>query len=448
MKFQKRQQGAVALVIALVLVFGMAVMAFFANRGMIFEQKTSANQYRATRAFEVAEAGIEWALAQLNDDRYLANAPSCAPGSGTPKRSFRERYLQPSTTLPVTFSPLTTTRAGCSIAADGSLTCSCPTGTNAPTLGSSTDPRFTVLFSSGGDATTVEIISYGCTNAGAACDPVSTDTPDASAVVRVLAKVRPKFPNAPGAGVVAGAAATTGGSLNVINLDVESNGITINSGTPVVLGAGTSVVTLPGTPPRASILDNDPSLSALTNADVNGDLYFQSFFGETQAQYQANPQTWVITGDGQCGSRAPRCRTCGNSGACGDAAVALLNEGVTQFWIERDVQFNNGRLPTVGTIGEAQRPIIMAGTGEVEFNGNIVAYGMFYVGGANALATWEYNGSGNAQIFGTFIARGNFKRGNGNLDLIYSPSVYRNGEGTGVLVRVPGSWRDARDAFL
>jgi Tfp pilus assembly protein PilX len=59
MKPASAQQGAATLVISLVLLFGMTVAAFFANRGLIFEQKTSANQYRSTRAFEMAEAGLE-----------------------------------------------------------------------------------------------------------------------------------------------------------------------------------------------------------------------------------------------------------------------------------------------------------------------------------------------------------------------------------------------------
>ena len=68
------QRGAVALVVALVLLFGMTLIAFFANRTMIFEQRTSANQYRYTKAFEVADAGIEWAIARLNDGVEMARA--------------------------------------------------------------------------------------------------------------------------------------------------------------------------------------------------------------------------------------------------------------------------------------------------------------------------------------------------------------------------------------
>ena len=71
----RHQRGATTLVVALVLLFGMTLVTFYANRGQIFEQRTSANQYRSTRAFEMAEAGLEWAAARLTVQRvvYTAN---------------------------------------------------------------------------------------------------------------------------------------------------------------------------------------------------------------------------------------------------------------------------------------------------------------------------------------------------------------------------------------
>jgi hypothetical protein len=444
MKFHRYQRGSSALIIALVLIFGMSLMAFFANRGLIFEQKTSANQYRATRAFEMAEAGLEWAVARMNDDIFIAASPSCATGTGT--QSFRDRYLAPSATG-LTINTANPPRPGCSVAADGTTTCSCPASGTDPGLGGAGDPRFTVRFNPdpGGDPFTVEIVSFGCTNQGALCDPGSTAVPDGTAVVRSLFRVRPRFPNSPGAGLIAGSMAVSGGNLKVVNLDVKSNGITINSGTTVDQGNATSVVTLPGTPPRASVLDNDPSLNALTNADANGDLFFQSFFGETQAQYQANPQTWLIT-SGSCGTRA-RCTSCTTAASCGSAVSAAYNAGASQFWADTSASFNNSNMPTVGTLGTSTRPIVYAGSGGVELRANITAYGMFYVATGTATENWDYDGSGTAKVFGAFVSRGNFDKGSGTLDLIYDANIFGLGQATGLLVRVPGSWRDTLETY-
>jgi hypothetical protein len=414
-------------------------------------------------------------MARLNDDRFINSACVTSGTSTDPvTNSFRERYLAPTVGSSGASFVITAAdrHASCSlkpnvdfndekIKFEDATTCSCPTAGTNPTLAveSADAPRFAVRFNPHripspsnpsvlipGDPLTVEVVAYGCTNRGAQCDPGSTETPDGTAVVRALLKVRPKFPNAPGAGLVAGAAATTGGNLRVINLDLASNGITINSGTAVDLGGGTSAITLPGTPPRASVLDSDPSLNALTNADANGDLYFQSFFGETMDQYKKNPQTWLLTKDDCAGNE--RCTRCTSATACGGAMKTLLSQGLTQFWSEMPIAMGTSDVPNPpGTIGSPTRPITFAGTKEIEFTGNLTAYGMFFVAANDALSTWEYEGSGTAQIFGSFVSRGNFKRGSGSVDLIYSPNIFRNGETTGLLVRVSGSWRDKETPY-
>lgn len=437
MKMHSRQRGAAALAVSMFLLFGMTLVAFFANRAQIFEQRTSANQYRSTRAFEMAEAGLEWATARLNEDIVIGNSPSCTSGAGT--QTFRDRFLAPVTGSNPSFTPDTVARVGCSFDDSGTPTCSCPTGATAPTYGAATEPRFTVQFNSvAGDPLAVEIISYGCTNAAGACNAASSS--DAKAVVSTMLKVRPKYPNAPGAGLVTGSAAVTGGNLNVINLDLASNGVTINSGTTVELGTGTSVTTLAGTPPRASVLDNDASLNSLTTADSDGNLFFQSMFGESIAAYKANPQTWLIT-SGSCGTRT-RCTSCGSASSCGSAVSAAYNLKATQFWLDTDASFTNANLPTVGTLGTASLPVSIAGSGNVELRSNMTAYGLIYAATATATDNWDYSGSGSAKIFGSLVSRGDFNKGSGTLDVIYDPNIFGAGKITGLLIRVPGSWRD------
>jgi Tfp pilus assembly protein PilX len=47
--------------VVLLLLLGLGILGLYANRGLVFEQRTAANQARSTQAFEVAEAGLEWA---------------------------------------------------------------------------------------------------------------------------------------------------------------------------------------------------------------------------------------------------------------------------------------------------------------------------------------------------------------------------------------------------
>ena len=60
-----RQHGVAALAVTMLLFFVMVLGSRFVNRNLVFEQRASANQYRSTQAFEAAEAGLEWTLAQL-----------------------------------------------------------------------------------------------------------------------------------------------------------------------------------------------------------------------------------------------------------------------------------------------------------------------------------------------------------------------------------------------
>jgi Tfp pilus assembly protein PilX len=436
-----RQHGAAALVVTLLMLFGITLVAFFANRSMIFEQRTSANQYRSTRAFEAAEAGLEWAIARLNDDKKMVAAPSCST-TGVLAQSFGERYL---TLNAGGFTALGTTgvRSGCSISATtGATTCSCPGTTADLALGAASDARFSVeLVKVAGDDFAVRIYSYGCTNQGTFCEPsVAATTPDAVAVVSAIYKMKPAFPNAPGAGLVTGSSAVTSGSLNVHNTDVLSNGITINSGSTVELGGGTSVTTLAGSPPRASVLDNDTSLAELTAADGTGDIFFASFFGETMAEYKNNPKTFLIT-SGACTGN-DRCTQCTTAASCGAAVSSAIDKGYGKFWTDTDASWTSANLPTVGTLGEAGKPIMVASTASLEIKGSITAYGMLYAATAGA-ETWDYEGSGTAKVFGAFVSRGSFlKGGSGNLDLIYDANVFKPANIRGLMVRVPGSWRD------
>ena len=54
------QRGAATLAITLMLAFVVLLSVAFANRSMLFEAKTSANQYHAAQAYEAAEAGLDW----------------------------------------------------------------------------------------------------------------------------------------------------------------------------------------------------------------------------------------------------------------------------------------------------------------------------------------------------------------------------------------------------
>jgi hypothetical protein len=407
---------------------------------LIFEQRTSVNQFRATSAFELAEAGAEWAVGKLNEQMPLNTATSsCATGGAAGAQTFRQRYANPSSPTPAQTNPFfnvpTDGRyAECrfdptAVGTNGGWTCRCPAVAGAIALGSPEQGRFGVRFNPVvGDRSTVEVIARGCTT-GASCDPndpaAAPADRDATALVRLLVKLRPSISGGPTAALTSGSATTTAGSLNVINQHAPSNGITIHSGTSVETGGGNKLYTLPGTPVAASVLDNDPSLYNLTTADENA--FFARFFGETLTSYQQPGHSITLSGNADANATAIM------------AAVATGERGL-RFFVDGPLRFSGGQ--NAATIGTADNPVIVVVRGDLEIGGGRVAHGIFYSATSTATAD-EDPGAGGAVIYGAYIVRGAFrKQGNGNFSIVYTPTLWGSGEPSGQLVKVPGSWRD------
>ena len=68
---RRGQRGVAALVVTLLLCLTMVLAVAFAQRDIAAEERRSANDYRSAQAFEAAEAGLEWALARVDDPTRL-----------------------------------------------------------------------------------------------------------------------------------------------------------------------------------------------------------------------------------------------------------------------------------------------------------------------------------------------------------------------------------------
>jgi len=409
------KQKGVALVTALTILVGMTLIAFFANRSLIFEQKTSANQTRSTRAMEAAEAGLEWALANLNYQKKSDTAcAALASPTGTDKK-FRDRYLDPDGNglYSETFSPIT---PGC-LSNGTSWTCSCP-ATGNPSFASCTAtsgcPTFTVSFAQvSGQPTMVEITSMGCTSPDQPCVPGSASTADSTATVRQIFKIQPGLATPPAAPLSAKGNVDFGSNaITVTNTDPGTNGITINAGGTITGANDSTVKTLPGTPNGASLVGSDPSLSSLTD-----DQMFQTFFGQSKSDFKAASSTTQFT----C------------SAGCTAGFESLVNSGANVIWVDGDLDITSN-----ATIGTADKPVIIVVDGNAHLNGNLVIYGVVY----STNITWDNTGGGGAKIIGAAISEGNFTT-TGTPDPTYSADVMNKLKTTtGQFAKVLGSWRD------
>lgn len=426
----RRQFGAGALAVMMLLLFGSSIVVFYLNRGLIFEQKTSANQARSTTAFEVAEAGIEWATGMLNSPNEITTA--CALTASTTS-SFRSQYIQVGGASVVT--PATTTYPGCKMNGT-TLTCNCPavpgSGEAVAALGTAVQPSFTIAFESVGDPQAVRVTATGCTAQAGTCKPTTTSaattgSSDAWAQVSVILKLRPLLRAAPSAALTCGTSCGVGGSYNIINKDVASNGYLVNAGTTITSGMGTTYETVPGQPIQNAVVADDSSLASLSSSDptCSSSAMFRTYFGTTMAEYASSPQVITIP-------------NCTNPSTCGTLVGDALNAGWKNFYFPDGLSLNNSApFSNMGSSG-AGNGVNIVSPADISINGNITIWGLLFSNSANV----NDLGTGTADINGAMITCAAYNN-NGNGTLQYDANALGGtGLRPGQMVRVPGSWRD------
>jgi hypothetical protein len=447
-----RQRGVGTLAVSMLLLFASSIVVFYLNRGLIFEQKTAANQTRSTSAFEAAEAGIEWATGMLNGGvdidtncNFLSTALS----------TFRKKYLLTDATS-TAFIPSTNVFPGCKMNGTA-LTCSCPNpgaGEQVASLGTAVLPSFTVAFSrvplldpatgavvldAGGatvfDRTAIRVVSTGCTAQAGACKPdttaaggsaATTGASDASARVEVVLKLSPTLRAAPSSALTCGTFCNVGGSYDIKNTEVSSNGYLVNAGTTISASPGTGYETIPGQPIQNALIANDESLSALSSTDTtcSASKMFQAYFGTTLEAYAASTGVKTIS--------------CSSAEDCGAKIHTAYLDGWRDFYFPDGISLNNSAPFTVLGENKAGEGVKIVSPKGFHFNGNITINGLMFSNSA------DFNdvGTGTADINGAIITCGGYKN-NGNGFLNYSSAaIGGEARAPGAMVRVPGSWRD------
>jgi len=438
-----RQRGAASLVVVMVLFFLVTLAAAYTSRNLLFEQRTSANNFRSTLAFETAEAGAEWALARLNEGRMNDD---CTPITGVgglsspPQPSFRERYLSidPTTGLITLPAPFDTRIAGCVFNGTG-WTCDCPaTGNPNPTVTySGTGPfaAFWVRFQAVTSPTkpfAVRMQVNACTRVADDCLNFSREAQsgDGLATVWSMVALRSGLSAPPAAALtVRGTIGHNSGNITATNTDSASGGFTVHSGQAVPTGSWLTLATIPGTPHQLSAVSNDPmlalpdlTLTPAQPANQGTNRMFNSVFGMWPTTYAAQPAFVSVDCSGGCDAGS-------------DVVPKIqLNPG-------RVINLTGGGTLRIDTdVGTATDPVLIVTDGSVEFSsGSHNFFGVIY----SRVANWRLQGDGT--VHGALIAERDFEARNDSQNLIYDPAVraavrYRIGS----FAKVPGGWRDVR----
>jgi hypothetical protein len=437
-----RQRGAAALIVVMVLFFIISMVAAYTSRNLIFEQRTSANQYRSSQAFEAADAGIEWGLAQLNAGRMGDSCTASVDDASATDLSFRARYLTINGTSG-NVTPRTPTGAGsvqpsCVLDASSPVpanwrwACRCPQS-NASTaaLGAPTTagpaPAFLLSMSSGARPDLIQLVSASCTRLDPSCLGIDSAgaSGDGVAQVSVMVALRSALNRLPAAALtVAGTLTPAGGSavLSLTNTDVASNGSTLDlgSGSPPI---GVQLTGLPGTPPSATLFSNDAALSpaAVTGFSMS-DRQFATFFGITPTTYFQQPA--LVTIDCSAGCTAAQVN------------LALLRNPGQAIRLS-----GTGLLTLDAAVGTAALPALLIAEGDVRISDGITFTGLLY----GRKSSWNWTVDHVANVQGAVIAEGSLTLSGATsiTTITYNAGVLNTLRlSYGSFVRVPGSWKD------
>ena len=468
------QRGAASLVVVMLLFLALSLTAAYTSRNLIFEQKTSANQSRSTAAFEAAEAGIEWTLAQLNGGAMDSRCTDTAPAT-----SFQERYLTFSAAGLVSQTP----RAGNSpspriwptcVFNGASWDCTCPSDTaadpaapvgagpfpafrvwpSAPEPTTAATPPANAASSPWGSVTPARpgfafINSVGCTRLPSAGEPCLDFMPrgemgEGMAFQRATLALRSGLAVSPAAAVTARLDVTPAGTpaptLRVVNTDLRSGGFTVNTGAAIDRSRVT-LQTVPGTPADQSLVEADPRLASLSLVAAPsappgpasltaGERMFVSVFGMKRATYRNQPGLRV------CAS------------PCTAARVnALLEKNPDRvIWVEGNMTVD----ADIGVPGTT--PVLMVVNGNtLSLDPDRLVYGFVYLTGDGAAVADTSTiaiAGGSAQIQGALVAEGRLVTTgvSGQLTVSHDAAALDRLRLTyGSWVRLGATWRDFKE---
>lgn len=443
-----RQRGAATLIVVMILFFVMSLAAAYTNRSLIFEQRTSANQYRSTQSLEVADAGMEWAISQLNYSRIDA---ACAKSAVATDTSFRRRYLNINAATG-NITPVANLAGGDLTAlcvwTNTAWNCDCPT-TGLPAVVAPTTPgpkpAFRVRFRavslpavtpSQPSAIWVDVV--GCTRLGlGASDPCLSFTGlgalnEGRTVVTSMVSLAGNAAGLPLAAVTARGAINLGTSaLTAYNTVSGGSGIALQSG-GAIAGAAMVLRGAPGTPAAASTIDFDPALGSAVGQGLAAATPYTTEDRMFTAVFKGRPTAF----QNQQGVVELTCPLSGCTAATVRAAVAF-NPG-RPLWLTGALIVDSA-----GDIGSAAEPVLMVVNGDLQHTASGAAiYGLVYVRMAGAAVNWNVSGSG--QISGAVVTDGGVRSTVASgPTVVYDPNVLNLVRfNVGSFVRVPGSWRD------
>jgi hypothetical protein len=402
----RSQRGVGTLGVTLLLMSFLSLALLYAHRGLLFEQRSAANQQRAAVAFETTQAGLEWATAMLNDPRTLDDHCELLPG-GT---SFRDRYLgfEAGSAAPTLLPEPACRRDGAAWA------CRCMTAAGAPSPEAGDGPRFKVGFTAlAAVPAAVHVAAQGCSGPGQPCDDAAALPSDATAAASVVLKHKPGLLSPPTAAITAGGSVQLGGTMSLVNRDARRGGRLVTAGGLVTVGGDASLEGPAGTPVETLLASNEPTLAGRTSDEM-----FAALFGATVEGHSQWPTVRRISG----ASARER----------GAALLAAAEQGYGAFHVDGDLSFD------VSIIGTPERPVLIVSSHGIACLAACRVHGLL----VGDLDTRPASDLQQVTVHGAVVTRGHHVQA-GDGGVVYDGDILeRLSSRTGAWVRMIGGWKD------
>lgn len=422
-----RQQGLSTLVMVMVLFFIMALVAAYANRNLIVEQRI-AQTYRAlSDAHEAHHQAVHRLISLLNSGRIDAR---CRPDPQGPS-TLRQRLLvvdneghigSPAAALNPAQPAQSPFTMLCDRRRPGPWECQCPPDlrplpqADDGEARESTVMRIRPLGSAGGaDSQGLGLVGLSvraCAAPSGAC--LASDPADAAVVERVQALMLvPALKMPPVSALVARGHVDLGDGMVVAHNEAGLGGLALHAGGQV-LGQRAGVSGPAGAPAADAMLSQDARLAGLDE-----EAFFRRHFGLRPAEWLTQPAT--------------RRLDCAEGNDCSAALQSLLDSGIQLVRVDGDL-----RLASPVVLGSALQPVLLVVRGALTIRGPLRLHGVVAV---RDHLSWQNASADASLVQGAVLVGGEVHGGAGAAVLFDGATVERLRLQAGSFLPLPGgSW--------
>ncbi len=416
MSASNTKRGVTTLVTVAVLFFIVAMVAAYANRNLIIEQRVAYNYSQLSRASEGAEQAQARMLAWLNSD-HLNEA--CELDASGPN-SLRERLLRfdangrvdvpdEAKATPASRSPWTII---CDRRPDEAWRCQCPANLRPQAHSAALGGQESLLLRMrplADGAGRIGVSAAACALPSGACLNEPEEESERVARLHMLSLLSAlKMP--PPSSLIVRGEVDLGAGMVVVNSDANGAGISAQAG-GAVRGNRSGLAGPAGSPSAGSFVQNDAELASLASTE-----FFRQFFGLSPADYQRQP--------------ALRPLVCEATG-CTAELRSLVGAGAQLVAYAGDLSLSDARV-----LGSEARPLVLLVGGNLRIEGALDFKGLVFVAGS---AQWSNLSAEVSRIQGALLVAGNLQ-GSANTAVLYDASLLRRlQQRAGSFMTVPGS---------